>query len=215
MDTYIERLVKVRRRIFEISFKYRLCHLSSSLTALPIIFDIYQKIGVGDKFILSAGHCGLALYCVLEDFLGVNAEQLYLDHGIHPKFDPERGIDCSSGSLGCALPIALGIATGNPNRKVNVMISDGECSEGSIWETLQLKKEFNADNLTVYVNINNFSAYDSVDGNDLVKRLYTFDNNIQVYFTYRYLEPFKFLRGLNGHYHVMSESDYNNALNIC
>ncbi len=70
---------------------------------------------------------------------------------------------CSTGSLGLGITIALGRAVANPNRKVWVMISDGESAEGSIWESLKTIEEHNIKNIEVYVNINGLCAYKEVD----------------------------------------------------
>ena len=63
-------------RLIEISYNHKLSHISSCLTSLPIIFDIYNRKQKDEKFVLSNGHAGLALYVVLEHFYGVDAEFL-------------------------------------------------------------------------------------------------------------------------------------------
>jgi len=94
----------------------------------------------------------------------------------------------------------------NKNRKVYVLISDGECAEGSIWEALRFIKEDNIDNIEVYVNINGYAAYDKVDTKYLSDRLKAFLPNINLEYTS--VNQYPFLKGLNAHYHVMSENDY-------
>src|SRR5438874_161410 len=92
-------------RIIEISKKYKLSHLGSCLTAIDIIEEIYNEKQEDEKFVLSSGHAGLALYVVLEKY-GFDAEILLKHCGIHPKRMYGYGIDCSTGSLGHGLPIA-------------------------------------------------------------------------------------------------------------
>jgi transketolase N-terminal domain/subunit len=75
-----------------------------------------------DIFILSSGHAALALYVCIEKYHGKDAEVLFLKHGGHPHRDEENYIYCSTGSLGLGLPIALGRAVANPNRKVWVLL---------------------------------------------------------------------------------------------
>lgn len=152
---------KLHERIIEISKKYNLSHLGSCLTAVNIIDVIYSKKASAEKFVLSCGHAGLALYVVLEKYCGVDAEN-YLKHcGIHPCFTIL--IDCSTGSLGQGLPIALGMAMADRSKNVYCLISDGEASEGTIWEVANVMRKYKVDNLKVYCNWNGWGAYDKTD----------------------------------------------------
>jgi len=129
--------MNLKKRIAEIAYKNKLGHLGSYFSSVDIIDEIYSKMNEDDIFILSSGHAALALYVCLEKYKGQNAEALFIKHGGHPHRDEESGIYCSTGSLGLGLTIALGRAIANPNRKVKVLISDGEAAEGSIWESLK------------------------------------------------------------------------------
>lgn len=174
---------KLNFRILEISKKHNLSHLGSCFTSLPIIFDIFQQKNKLDKFILSNGHAGLALYVVLEYFHGVNAEQLLETYGIHPERDIEQFIEVSTGSLGLGITIATGLAIGNPSLNVYCLISDGECAEGSIWESLRFIDENNISNIFIHVNINGWAAYKSIDPARLAKQLKAFLPDINIHFT--------------------------------
>lgn len=202
----------LKSRIIEISYKHKLSHLSSCLTAVDIIEEIYNQKGVDEVFVLSQGHAALALYVVLEKHLSKNAESLFVKHGVHPNRDLDDGIYCSSGSLGHGFPIALGMALADRSKNVYCVISDGESSEGSIWEALQIKSKFHVDNLKVYANINGFSAYDEIDTDSLILRLMCFDSNINLRPSYEYELPF--LKGINAHYLVMDEAQYKQALEL-
>lgn len=169
------------RRILDISYKKHLAHIGSCLTALPIIDDIYSKMYTSDRFVLSSGHAGLALYCVLEKYLGKNAEMLFDKHGVHPNRDEENGIWVSSGSLGHGLPIALGMALSDQTRKIYCLISDGECAEGSIWEALRVKVDNHVDNLEIHLSMNGFGAYDPIDPKKLTKRIKAFDPSVIIH----------------------------------
>jgi transketolase len=203
-------MVNLKNRVLEIAYKYKLSHLGSYLSALGIIDKIYIEKSSDDIFILSSGHASLALYVVLEKYEGKNAEELFLKHGGHPHRNEEDGIYCSTGSLGLGIIVAIGKALANKNRKVYVLISDGECAEGSIWESLRFIQENNLNNIEIYVNINGYAAYDKVDVKYLTDRLVTFLPKINLEFTT--VNQYPFLRGLNAHYHVMSEDDYNSTL---
>ena len=142
-------MVKLKNRILEIAYKHKLSHLGSYLSAVDIIDKIYSKKSQGDVFILSSGHASLALYSILEKYESKNAEELFLKHGGHPHRCEEDGIHCSTGSLGLGITVAIGKALVNKDRKVFVLISDGECAEGSIWEALRFIKENNNTILTI------------------------------------------------------------------
>jgi len=203
-------MVDLRNRILEIAYKHKLGHLGSYLSAVDIIEEIYNYKKPEDIFILSSGHAALALYVVLEKYEGRNAEELFLKHGGHPHLDEANGIYCSTGSLGLGITVAVGRALANKNRKVHVLISDGESAEGSVWEALRFIKENNLSNIEVYVNVNGYAAYDKVDVKYLVDRLKVFLPTINIRYTS--VNQYPFLRGLNAHYHVMSEEDYKSTL---
>ena len=203
-------MVELKKRLVEIAYKHKLGHLGSYFSALEIIDLIYKKMDKDDIFILSSGHAALALYVCLEKYRGQNAEDLFLKHGGHPHWDEEAGIHCSTGSLGMGIVVALGRAVANPNRKVYVLISDGECAEGSIWEALKTIVEEKINNIEVHVNINGYAAYKEVDTKYLTQRLQAFYSDINIHYTT--VEHFTFLKGLNAHYYVMKETDYQTAL---
>lgn len=157
-------MTPLERRILDISFRHELSHIGSCLTSAGIIDSIYARMGGRDKFVLSCGHAGLALYCVLEKYiLGRNAEDMLIKHGIHPNLDLPNNIDCSTGSLGQGICIALGIALADRSRNVYCLLSDGEVAEGSVYEALNVVEKYHVDNLKVYINFNGYSAYDKVE----------------------------------------------------
>lgn len=201
-------------RIIELSSRYNLSHIGSCLTAYPIIDEIFKIKKDGEPFVLSEGHAGLALYVILEKYGYGDAETLLNEKGIHPDIiglgtelpDSEfnlNPIDCSTGSLGQGLPIALGMAICNRDRDVYCLVSDGECMEGSIWEALRLKTDLGVDNLKVYVNCNGLGAYDRIDPIILANRLFSFCPDINIKYTYINSEirkKYPQLEGLGGHY---------------
>ena len=205
-------MVDLKKRIVEIAFKHKLGHLGSYLSSVEIVDEIFSKMDKDDIFILSSGHCALALYVCLEKYHGINAEEMFLKHGGHPHRDEQNKIYCSTGSLGLGLPIALGRAVANPNRKVWVLISDGESAEGSIWESLKTIYEENISNIEVFVNINGLCAYKEVYMDYISQRLKSFLPNINLRYTT--VEQYPFLKGLNAHYHVMNENNYKQAMEL-
>lgn len=194
------------QRIIDVTYTEKVSHLSSTLSAAPILEEIYDKRAEDEVFILSNGHAGLALYCLLEQRYGINASAMLHKHGIHPGKDLDNHLYCSTGSLGSGLPIAVGHALATPNKKVYCMISDGECAEGSIWESLAFITKHPVDNLEVYANINGMGAYDSIDIDYLVRRLQAFMPRINI----RISEPYKwsFAENLLTHYYVLTAENY-------
>ena len=199
-------------RIVDIAFDNKLSHLGSYFSSVGIIEDIFINKHEDDIFILSSGHCAVALYVVLEKYLGHDASHLFLKHGGHPHRCEEDDLYCSTGSLGMGITVAVGRAVANPDRTVHCLISDGECHEGSVWESLKYIYENNLKNIKVYVNVNGYCAYDTVDTRYLVDRLKVFLPDINIIYTD--VGTFPFLRGLNAHYHVMGPKDYSLAKRI-
>ena len=197
----------LKKRIAEIAYKHKLGHLGSYFSSLEIIDEIFSKMSKEDIFILSSGHAALALYACLEKYHGLDAEQLFIKHGGHPHRNEDDKIYCSTGSLGMGLPIALGRSIADPTRKVWVLVSDGESAEGSIWESLKTIYEEKIENIEVFVNINGVCAYKEVDTDYMSTRLKAFLPTINLRYTT--VEQYPFLKGLNAHYHVMNEDNYN------
>jgi len=200
------QLSDLEKRILDISHKYNLSHLSSCLTAVQLIDNLYKVKKPEDIFILSQGQAGLALYVVLEKLYGFDAEKLFLKHGVHPNRDLGDKISCSSGSLGCALPIAVGMALANRKRDVFILTSDGELAEGSCWEALRVAGEQRLENLKIMVNANGYGAYGKIDVDLLDKRLQFFFPTLVVK-TNLYRFP-AYLQGFDGHYKVLTEQEY-------
>jgi len=209
----MKTIEQLERRILDISYELKLSHIGSCLTALPIIYWIYKMRKPNEPFVLSAGHAGLALYVVLEEFYskengfyGINAVNLFRKHGVHPNRDLENGIYCSGGSLGHGLPIALGMALADRTKNVYCLISDGECAEGSIWEALNIARLQNVTNLRIYLNYNGYSAYDKVELEPLLNKLRGFNFPVKVWKANE--TKYRFLKGIDAHYYTMDEMDY-------
>ena len=98
----------------------------------------------------------------------------------------------------------------NRNRDVYCMISDGECSEGSVWESLAFINKYKLENIHIYVNANGWAAYDAVDLLYLEERLKAFYPKIN--FITTTVEKFG-LTGLSAHYVNMTEDQYLKAVN--
>jgi transketolase len=210
----------LKRRIIEISYKKGLSHIGSCLTAVDIINEIYETKERNEKFVLSSGHAGLALYCIIEKYskkihdelheisaIGtLNAEKIFDHHGVHPDRCLECGIDCSSGSLGHGLGVSVGMALADRSKNVYCLISDGEYAEGSIHEALRIIREQKLNNLKVYMNNNGYAAYRETD-------IGVFPSFIQMRHTNMDGWP-SCLQGQIAHYKVLNEAEYLECLEV-
>ena len=77
MKEIVDKLID---RVIDISLRHNLSHLGSCLTAIPILVEIFEEMKVGDKFVLSNGHAGLAYYVALEHYRGINAEDTLIKY---------------------------------------------------------------------------------------------------------------------------------------
>lgn len=157
-------------------------HIGSALSIVEILITLYFKTlrikpdnlywCDRDRFILGKGHASVALYAVLSERGFFNRELLdgfYTDNGTlpgHLVMDVAKGIEVSSGSLGHGLPIGVGMAiVGKHDKKdyrVFVLISDGECDEGSVWESAMLAGQLKLDNLVVIIDYNKLQSFGRV-----------------------------------------------------
>ena len=119
-----------------------------------------------DRFILSKGHACLAYYAALCEVGYISKEELKTfeknDTNLlgHPVINRSLGIDFSNGSLGMGLSLGIGVAISSKKKKLDfnvyVIVGDGECNEGSIWEAAMAAPNFKLSNLYVIVDKNNF-----------------------------------------------------------
>jgi len=197
------------KRLLDICYQNKLHHLGSYFSSIQILDNIYKQMYGDDIFILSNGHAVVALYVILEKYYGLDAQGLLDKYGEHPKRSELDKIFCSTGSLGMGITVAVGRALANPKRDVYCMISDGECSEGSVWEALRFAYDYDVSNLKIYVNANGWSAYDPVNLVTLENRIKSFNPNVK--FVRTSVEHFG-LKGLDAHYTNFTEEQYQEAI---
>ena len=207
----------IHNRLIDIIYKKNLSHISSCVTTLPILYRIYTNKAPSDIVVLSNGHAGLAQYVCMEAFEGKDAEALFDKYGVHPERSVEDGIFCSTGSLGLGLPISIGAALADKERKVHCIISDGECCEGSIWESLYLLTKKNVPNLSIYVNANGISAYDTIDIQNLKRIIDSYElKNVTFVDTSIHLKsvPLLDVSGVEAHYIKITNDITLNSLKL-
>ena len=118
-----------------------------------------------DRFILSKGHGCLGFYAALheiglitkDDLMSFEKSDSYLLG--HPVMNRKKGIEFSNGSLGMGLSVGIGVALAAKKQKkrfkIYVLIGDGECNEGSIWEAAMSAPNFQLNNITAIIDKNN------------------------------------------------------------
>tara|TARA_X000000950_G_scaffold219117_1_gene263899 strand:+ start:1883 stop:2710 length:828 start_codon:yes stop_codon:yes gene_type:complete len=119
-----------------------------------------------DRFILSKGHACLAYYSALCEVGYISKDELLTfekDNSNllgHPVRNKDLGIEFSNGSLGMGLSLGIGLAISAKKKgkdfRVYVIVGDGECNEGSVWEAAMAAPNFNLENLYVIIDKNNF-----------------------------------------------------------
>lgn len=177
-----ERSKYLRKLILDAFTSARRGHLGPAFSLVEILRVLYDDIlnydpknpkwERRDRCILSKGHGCLALYAILADKGFFPKEELKkfctLDGilGGHPEIKIP-GVEASTGSLGHGLPIGIGIALSAKIKKQNwrvfVVVGDGECNEGSIWESALIAAKHQLSNLVVIVDYNKFQSYGLIE----------------------------------------------------
>ena len=185
METTIEEIAKdIRKTIYKIAHCAGGGHMGAAFSMADIIsvlyFDHVLRYDAGnpdwedrDKFILSKGHACYALYAALAKAGYFPEEELWhvgkpgSRFGGHPKMHEIPGVEASTGALGHGLSFGIGIAYANKmdykNSHVYVLLGDGECQEGSIWEGALSAPTLELDNMTVIVDHNKLQAMDKLE----------------------------------------------------
>ena len=178
-----QKAIDIRRDIAEMTAKCMGIHTGPALSAVDIVTALYFKVlnirpeepgwEDRDRFILSKGHGYAALYSALaekgyfsKDLLLTSRQYGSILQG-HPTVKTP-GVDMNSGSLGNGISVGLGIALGlklrkNQHAKVFVMLGDGECDEGLVWEAAMAAPNLNADNLVVIIDRNHYQSNGSTE----------------------------------------------------
>lgn len=173
-EASVERCRRYRRRILEISRQVEAAHVAPAFSCIEIVDMLYHDVmREQDIFIMSKGHGCLAQYVVLEDLGKLPDGELdrYCRpdgaFGAHPDYRPAFGIHASTGSLGHGLGIAAGQALGerlkDSGAHVYVLVSDGECQEGSTWEATMVAANLGLSNLTCLVDFNGWGGMERTD----------------------------------------------------
>lgn len=174
---------RMRVNILTMLTKAKSSHLGCSFSVTDLLAVVYhsfldvesikQQRLDRDYFILSKGHSAAALYAALASVDIISEEILsthYQDGSVlcgHPMRGALPGLESSTGSLGHGLSLGVGLALAakhnKQKNKICVLVGDGECQEGSIWEAITMAARFKLNNLTVIVDYNNLQGLDITD----------------------------------------------------
>ena len=176
---------KMRRTLIEIA---QYCNSGEGywgayMSSVEILSVLYGKImnlqdhsipySQKDKFILSKGHSGLAMYTIMylcglisyNDLLSFGQPESSLT--LLASMNEKLGVECSGGSLGLGLPLAVGMALlakrKHYNYRTYTLVGDGEMNEGANWEALLCGAHYNLNNLVLIIDYNHFQSDGACD----------------------------------------------------
>lgn len=181
-DLYKEKAAFIHRTVLDMLESAGSGHPGGSFSATDILTVLYYgkmrlfddpRDDRRDRFILSKGHANPPLYAILADKGYIEKEELkrlrHFGNKLqgHPDMNKCPGIDCSTGSLGQGLSVAVGMALGfkkqNKDNHVYVLTGDGELQEGIVWEALMAAAHYKLDNLTMIADCNGLQLDGSTD----------------------------------------------------
>lgn len=197
MDELREMARHVRKAVLRMIYRSQTSHIGSAFSCVDLLCVLYGKALMvfpeepeskeRDRFFLSKGHACAALYAILAELGFFNGSILdsYAENDsilMSHISSAVPGVEFSTGSLGHALPVALGTAIAAKRRsqawKTYVLMSDGELDEGSNWEAFLFAPSRKLDNLIAIIDKNKFQAMgrtcDILDNEDLQEKLRAF-----------------------------------------
>jgi transketolase len=173
---------KIRRHAVEMTHLSGGGHIGSIMSVADIIAVLYTtemkfqpknpKWEDRDRFVLSKGHAGAAIYVALAENGFFDIEELKTHYANGSRLSGHvshhlPGVDFSTGSLGHGLSAAVGMAYAakkdGKSHRVYVILGDGECDEGSVWEAALFASHFRLNNLVAVVDYNHMQSLDFVD----------------------------------------------------
>ncbi|MEM6330122.1 MAG: transketolase [Planctomycetota bacterium] len=179
-----ERLaLRVRRHAVNMTSRGGSSHIGAALSIADILAVLYGRVmnvdpaepkkPGRDRFILSKGHAGAAVYATLAEcgFFAADKLRTHYQDGSdlsgHVSHKGVPGVEFSTGSLGHGLPVGAGMAQAAKLRgdahRVFVLLSDGECDEGSNWEAILYAAHHRLDNLVAVVDYNKIQSLAPVE----------------------------------------------------
>jgi len=182
MSTAQELAKKVRIHALKMANSGGGSHIGSALSIADILAVLYTeilhldpknpKLEQRDRFVLSKGHAGAALYAILAEtgFFPISKLATHYQDGSdlcgHVSHKGIPGVEVSTGSLGHGLSLATGMALAakidQKKHRIFTLLSDGECDEGSTWEAVLFAAHHHLDNLVAIIDYNKIQSLDTV-----------------------------------------------------
>ncbi len=170
---------RVRVEVVRTVYKARVGHMGGSLSEADVLTALYFHVmrirpeepswPERDRFVLSKGHASVGLYSTLalRGYFPVEELPTFNSAGTrlqgHPDMTRLPGLDMSTGSLGMGISAAVGIALGarlqGRDARTYVLVGDGECQEGEVWEAAFIAARYNLDSLVAIVDHNRLQQY--------------------------------------------------------
>lgn len=174
---------KTRLHVVNMTSRGGSSHVGSGLSIVDLLAVLYSEflnydpldplMADRDRFILSKGHAGAAVYAVLSEvgFFPVSRLRDHYRNGSmmsgHVSHKGIPGVEFSTGSLGHGLSVGVGMAKAaklkGAANKVVVVLSDGECDEGSNWEAIMFASHHKLDNLVAVIDYNKLQSLDTTE----------------------------------------------------
>lgn len=171
---------QIKRHGLDMTMLSKGSHIGAILSVADVIAVLYGSIlnvdpknplmPERDRFILSKGHAGAAIYAALAErgFFSVEELKTHYQNGSrlsgHVSHKGVPGVEFSTGSLGHGLPVAIGMALAAQKNKANyftyVVCGDGECDEGSMWESALIAHQYELDRLICVIDYNKMQSLD-------------------------------------------------------
>jgi transketolase len=183
LDSITTLAWRIRRHVVIMTHRAKSSHVGTALSMTDILAVLYGgilRVEPGapsspdrDRFILSKGHGGAAVYAALAEkgFFPIQQLETYCQDASslagHLTQNGTPGVEASTGSLGHGLSIACGMAVAGlrdrRSYRVFALLSDGECDEGSTWEAILFAPHHHLDNLVVIVDYNKIQSLGRVE----------------------------------------------------
>lgn len=194
-DNIILLSKEIRHNILRAILKSKASHIASAMSIVDILAVLYGNKYVDSskaQFFLSKGHAGIAVYSTLRA-INIISEEMFLSYytngsylGGHVSHKNVPGVYLSTGSLGGGIAVANGITLANKINKtpsgLYVIIGDGECGEGSIWESILFAGHHKLNDITVIIDRNFLQGCGTdkeiLNLGDIGKKFYDFNWNV-------------------------------------
>ncbi|HAI39579.1 MAG TPA: transketolase [Maribacter sp.] len=182
-----KKSAEMRLKVLEMIKKARLRHFGGIYSCMDLLVALYYGPSAfryrvndpdwndRDRLIVGKGHACLGIYAILAD-VGIISKSELSTYGVDGSIYGGQldfnipGVETNTGSLGHAIGIATGLAMAKSYPHMYALVGDGECEEGSIWESVMFAAQKEVNNLTVIVDRNRLSVTDFIENDNLEEK---------------------------------------------